>query len=121
MARFITRAGCTKILVITILGIAVLPFTPGFKQQRNMRLAEAHAEKLRPVLRNDPRFKNVKLEEYTGMGGALWVRAEVENEQDKEALEKFIAASKPPVRVRFLILTKDGSSKGHVVDIPAAK
>ena len=66
-----------------------------------MRLAEAYAVKLRPILLADERFKHVKVSVYTGGGGSLTLTREVSTIEDQKALEKIVVASHPPVKVFY--------------------
>jgi len=103
----ITRAGWIRILIITVVGIAVLPFTPGGRQQWNMHLARIHADKLQ-FLRNDPRFSHVSFDYYSGGRplGSLYVGGMVDNDEDKNALKKIVTESNPPVSVFYNLHTK---------------
>ena len=105
MAQKISRAGWIRILVISVFGLAILPFTPGGRAYWRLHLAEVHADKLRPILQSDTRFQHVRLVSDLGMGGALIMRGEVANETDKEALTKLATDSKPPVKVWFFVRT----------------
>jgi len=109
----ITRAGWIRILVITIVGIAILPFTPGPRQLWNMHLARIHADKLRLIIGNDPRFHYLRLGTYSGAGGSLMVSADVENDKTKEELKKIVVASSPPVKVVFVIRTDQQLREGN--------
>ena len=104
MTSSTTKNGWIRIAIITAGGLAILPFSPGFKQQRNMRLAAAQADKLKPILQADPRFKHLQAEVSTGNGGSLRLFGFVDREEDKLALAKLLADSKPPVPVSILIL-----------------
>ena len=73
----------------------------------NMRRAEKHAEKLRPVLRVDARFQHIRLGAFTGAGGSLSVSGEVESEEDRKELKRIIMESNPPTEVVFLILSRE--------------
>ena len=71
-----------------------------------MRLAKVHADKLKLVLTADPRFKEVNLGPWTGNDGALMVTGMVNTEEDEDALKKIVAASKPPVKVVYMLFTQ---------------
>lgn len=99
MTPAITRAGWIRILSITVVGICLLPFAPGPKQFWNLHLAQVHADKLKPMLLADPRFRHVKVTTYTGGGGSLMLSGEIGNDEDKAALMQIVVASHPPVKV----------------------
>ena len=114
-APVITRRGWIRIAVVTLVGLAVLPFTPGVRQQWNLRLAAAHAAKLRPLLRADVRFRHIQVNPHTGALGSLIVMGELEHAEDKAALCKLVLDSHPPVHVSFVILkpTRPGTAPAN--------
>jgi hypothetical protein len=99
----ITRAGWIRIAAITIVGLAILPFTSGYHQFWAYRRTRALEEKLKPILAADARFKNIRLEVSYGMAGVIWVAGQVDSDADKEELRRIIAQnnSSPSVHVWF--------------------
>src|SRR5580700_7019762 len=109
MGPLITRAGKMRILIIAIICIGILPFTPGGRQQWNfqwkMHLARIHADKLRSMLGNDPRISHLEIETSTGKGGMIVITAEVDNEKTSDELDKIVVESRPPVAVLMHFMT----------------
>jgi hypothetical protein len=105
MVLGITRAGWKRILIITLVGLCIMPFTPGVKQSWNVRKAERHADKLRPLLMADARFEKVLIGGYTSAGGSLYVGGYVANDKERGELKQFVIKSNPPVKLIFMVHT----------------
>lgn len=103
MGDMITRNGWIRIICITLIGVAILPFTPGFKQFRGIRLATNYAETLRPVLRADPRFAQVHVEPMDS--AAVEIGGMLATDEDRDVLKKLVMAGKPPVHIMFMLYT----------------
>jgi len=58
----ITRAGWIRIAAVTIVGLAIVPFTPGYRQFLDYRRTKAIEEKLKPILAADARFENIRVD-----------------------------------------------------------
>jgi hypothetical protein len=125
MGPLITRAGKIRILIVAIACVAIWPFTPAGRQQRNMHLAAIYAVKLREIIGNNPQISRLELEPYTGAGGSLMVNAVVDNEKTEEELKKIVAESNPPVRVVFEFITtaqlKSSEQPSKSTPVPSVK
>ena len=75
----------------------------GDPQAENMAKARAHAPKVIALLRLDPRFDNVKAEEFTGQGGSLIVRGDVASNTDLKDLRRLVESTSPPVHVAWFV------------------
>lgn len=101
----VTLDGLVKILIITAICvfsfIAYHPYSPAGKQAKNLTLARAHANLLKPSIESDPRFTQISVGGFTGEGGMLYVGGWVSNDQDFESLKTFVEASNPPVETKW--------------------
>jgi len=95
MPQAITRAGWIRITAITIVGLALWPFTPGYRQFRAYRRTKAIEEKLKPILAADARFKNIRIDVSYGLAGVLRVTGQVDSDPNKEELKRIITQNNP--------------------------
>ena len=75
-------------------------------QRHNLRVSDAHVDRLRPVLAADARWKDIKLGSYTGgpsPGGCFWVSGRVRTAEDARTLAKIVIESKPPVPIYWRV------------------
>src|ERR1044071_7461036 len=80
---------------------------PRFKARADERRVAAYMSRVQPLLSADPRFKHVKFGGYRNSGAFdpwLPVSGNVSNAETKRALDTFIQASQPPVRVSLPLL-----------------
>ena len=105
--RPVTLVNWRRVVLIAAVLLAATaayyPYSPAGVQARNMRTAAAHAERLRPDLSADSRFRDVTLGAYTGGLGSLIVLGRVDSEQDLAALRQILDASSPPVEVAWAV------------------
>ena len=105
------------LLLFTGMLAVSYPFLPYPRQMRNLRLADKHAPRVRALLLLDDRFRELRVEHFTGAGGCLWVLGDIEDEQDIIALMKLVQTTKPPVNVQYnLRVGEDEEQFGIRVD-----
>src|SRR5687768_6100243 len=99
----ISRVGWIRIAAITIVGLAIVPFTPGYNQYWTYHRTKALEGRLKPILATDPRFKTISLEVSYGMAGVLWVNGQVDDNADTEELKTIIGQNNPSpaIEVRY--------------------
>lgn len=102
-------------LLIAGLLLVFLPFAFAVKyyfgsQARNMRMAERHAEAIRPDLESlvgsDAGFGRIRVAEFTKHDGSLIVSGVVASEEHRDKLRRFILSTNPPVSVEWDVHTK---------------
>jgi hypothetical protein len=76
-------------------------FGPQAQQTRNMKRAEEHIAKIAPLLEKDPKFRDVRLKPYTGLGGSLAVLGSVSSPAEMREVRDIVNASNPPVPVYY--------------------
>lgn len=92
------------IIVVALIAFAAyVPFSPGFRQERNMRMAEKHLPIVQAAIEKDPRFKYVTLGVYTGNGGSLRVAGDVRSYHERDALERLVASTAPPMPIAISV------------------
>ncbi len=121
MTQTFIRADGMKIVVIALVGLIILPLTPGARQRWNLHLAQVHADKLRTTLSKDPHFNRVQVSTYTGGGGSLMLTGEINNVDDKAALKKLVDTTHPPVNVFYMTITSAELHKWDGTDAKPAE
>ncbi len=95
--------------VVTAASIAVwFGWIPN--QRHNLRVCDAHVDRLRPVLAADARWKDITLGSYTGgppPGGCFYVSGTVRTAADADMLAKIVIESMPPVPIYWRVAPDD--------------
>lgn len=83
-----------------MLAISIfLVFSVIFRAQRNEKKAQLHIKYLSPKIKNDERFKNVRM--YAHPSGKLMISGVVKNQSELFDLTEAVFSSNPPVKVEW--------------------
>lgn len=96
---------------IIILGLAMLAifyFSVIFRAQRNEKKAQLHIEYLSPKIKNDERFKDVRM--YAYPSGKLKISGVIKNESELSDLTEAVFSSNPPVKVEWYMRYDSGEA-----------
>ena len=86
------------------------------KQEVNLRLAKAHKPNVEASLHRLNGTAKVRIDVYTGLGGALHVSGDVADDQTVERVIDAIWASRPPVTVQFQLTVGETNVIQRVVE-----
>lgn len=103
-----TRRSQIGLLIVTAFAVGVgaaayYPSSRAAQQQRNLALAQAHANRLAPALAADARFAGVRAVESARGGGTLLVVGTVWIEEDLAALRTCVESSACPVEITWSV------------------
>ncbi|MFA5206539.1 MAG: hypothetical protein WC708_19240 [Lentisphaeria bacterium] len=92
------------IVMLASLGFATYRLSAAILQNRSVKAAFTHGEKLMAKVSAYPRFANIKIYgQSSSPKGYITVSGAVHSEADASALRDLITASQPPVSVRAFI------------------
>jgi len=89
----------SAVLLTLLLFVAWYPYTPGGRQHHNMAVAEEYLPRVRAIVAEDKKFKDVDTFIYTGQGGAVGLFGSVETNDDLLRLMRAVANMHLPVAV----------------------
>ncbi len=103
-----TRRSQIGLLIVTAFAVGVgaaayYPSSRAAQQQRNLALAQAHANRLATTLAADSRFTGVRAVESARGGGTLLVVGTVGLEDDLAALRNCVESSACPVEITWSV------------------
>ena len=104
------RLLCVALITVVTVLVMFLGFqafeTFVYGQAKNLRLAERHADSLRPRIAAQPRFKDIDFSSFTGgpgPGGCFSVTGSVRTEADALELAKIVVDSNPDVPIYWVV------------------
>ena len=96
----------TRFLVVVLFAIGAVVFDVVYPNALFLNLRR-HAEKWNPILKANPRFAHVFAGPFTGCGGSVLIRGEVERTEDADALRALVERQPHSITVA-LSLTVNG-------------
>ncbi len=100
------------LLLISVVFIWVLYFSPGAKQTKNLKIADQfNAQILSPLIEKNAKFIEVNSSSYTGNGGCLIIIGYTETEEDLNDLKRLVESTNPPLFIKWKVRIRNKLTK----------